>query len=703
MAKSTWTQERRLLEIETSQGKDKVLLTSLDGREAISELFSYEIEMLSTDRDISAETMIGDKVTLWVMTETGKFRPIHGMVAQWRAGPVIIRDLRQYRAQVVPWPWYLGHTTDCRIFQNLSVPEIVEQVFNDFGFTDFEMSVARGEYPKLNFCVQYRETALNFVSRLMEEVGIFYFFRHEENRHVMVIADKNASFKPLPSPELVWHSSHAAWASLVTKWEHNFEFRPGKWAQRDYNFETPSTDLTTNEKTLLKLRGAAKFERFDYPGLYPQRGRGTQLTKTLMQVEETAHHSVLGASTYPSIDIGRRFSLTQHPIEKQSPYVITSVRHVAKDTSHLTHADKEPPEYENSFEAVPYDVPYRPARVTEKPFVHGPQTAVVVGPAGEEIYTDKYGRIKVQFHWDRQGKKDENSSCFVRVAQSWAGKNFGSIFLPRIGQEVVVVFEEGNPDRPLVVGSVYNAEQPVPFGLPDNKTQSGLRTRSSMGGGAANCNEFVFEDRKGSELVKLHAEKDLSTGVEHDATHWVGHDETTTIDNDRTETVHANETITIDKNRTETVHQNETVTIDLNRTHTIGVIDTLTVGAARMHSVGAAEQITVGAAQSITVGASQSFTVGANQSTSVGRNQSTSVGRDQSTSVGQNRAVSVGKDDSLDVGKNLTITAGDQIVLKTGSATITMKKNGDITIQGKQINIKGSGDVIVKGQKILQN
>ncbi len=688
MAKSSWTQERRLLEIETSLGKDKVLLTSLRGRETISELFAYDIEMLSADHGISAESMIGDKVTLWLMTETGRFRPIHGMVAQWRAGPVVIRDLRQYRAQIVPWPWYLGHSTDCRIFQNLNVPDIIEQVFKTFGFTDFEMSVARGEYPKLEFCVQYRETALAFISRLMEEVGIFYFFRHEESRHVMVIADKNASFKPLPQPQLQWRSSNAAWASLVTAWEHSYEFRPGKWAQRDFNFETPSSDLTTNEKTLLKLRTASRFERYDYPGRYLQRGRGTELTKTLMQVEEAAHHSVLGASTYPSLDVGRRFTLGHHPIEKESSaYVITSVQHVATDTSHLTQADKEPCEYENSFEAMPNDVPFRPARMTEKPFVHGPQTAIVVGPAGEEIYTDKYGRIKVQFHWDRQGKKDENSSCFVRVAQSWAGRNFGSIFLPRIGQEVVVVFEEGDPDRPLVVGSVYNAEQPVPFALPDNKTQSGLRTRSSLGGGAANCNELIFEDRKGSELVKLHAEKDLSTGVENNATHWVGHDETTTIDNDRTETVHANETITIDKNRTETVQQNETVTIALNRTHTIGVIDTLTVGAARLHSVGAAEQITVGAAQSITVGASQSFTVGANQSTSVGRD----------------RSVDIGKNDALKVGKKLMIDAGDEIVLKTGSASITMKKNGDITIQGKQINIKGSGNVVIKGQKISQN
>jgi type VI secretion system secreted protein VgrG len=348
---------------------------------------------------------------------------------------------------------------------------------------------------------------------------------------------------------------------------------------------------------------------------------------------------------------------------------------------------------------------------TPCPRIHGTQTAVVTGPAGEEIFTDKYGRIKVQFHWDRQGKHDDKSSCWMRVAQSWAGRTWGTWFLPRIGQEVVVTFLEGDPDRPLVVGSVYNAEQMVPFALPGNKTQSGLRTRSSLGGSPATCNEFRFEDKKGSEQVYLHAEKNLDTEVEHDATHWVGHDETTVVDHNRTETVHANETITIDGNRTETVHSNETITIDKNRTetvlqnesvtiaenriHTIGISDTLTVGAARVHTVGAAEAITVGAAQAITVGASRTV--------SVGSDQSVTIGGDEAISVNKSRATSIGKDDALDVGKKLTITAGDEIILKTGDATIVMKKNGDITIEGKKITIKGSGDVVIKGQKILQN
>jgi type VI secretion system secreted protein VgrG len=340
---------------------------------------------------------------------------------------------------------------------------------------------------------------------------------------------------------------------------------------------------------------------------------------------------------------------------------------------------------------------------TPRPRIHGTQTAIVTGPAGSEICTDKYGRIKVQFHWDRYGKKNDHSSCWIRVAQGWAGRGWGGWFVPRIGQEVVVSFLDGDPDRPLVVGSVYNAEQTVPFGLPANATQSGLRTRSSMGGSGATCNELRFEDRKGSEQVYLHAERNLDASVEADETHSVGHDQTITVDHDRKKTVVNNEMTMIGANRTETVGQNESVTISLARTHTIGTVDTLTVGAARVHTVGAAEAISVGAARTISVGAMQSLQVGASQSIEVGSDQKVSVGGNDSLSIGKGRSVSIGQDDQLNVGKKLTISAGDEIVLKTGSATITMKKSGDITIEGSKITVKGSGDVIFKGQKILQN
>jgi type VI secretion system secreted protein VgrG len=329
--------------------------------------------------------------------------------------------------------------------------------------------------------------------------------------------------------------------------------------------------------------------------------------------------------------------------------------------------------------------------------VQGPQTAFVTGPSGEEIHTDKYGRVKVQFHWDRLGQKDDHSSCWVRVSQGWAGKSWGEIHIPRIGHEVIVDFLEGDPDRPIITGRVYNAENPVPYALPANKTQSGIKSHSSKGGGGSN--EFRFEDKKGSEQVYFHAEKDLDSVVENNETRRVGgkgtgnrttqikNDETITVGGNRTETVAKNETITIGENRTEAVAKNESVAIGLTRSHAIGVSDTLVVGAARSHTVGAAESITVGAAQSISVGA------------------------DQSVEIGSNSSTSIGKDAAVTVGKTYTLTAGDQIVLTTGSAQIIMKKNGDITIKGKSItidasgkvNVKASQDIVMKGQKILQN
>jgi hypothetical protein len=303
-AAANWTQDGRLIALETPLGKDRLLLTSMAGEEAISSLFVYELEMLSSDHAISPESLIGRNVKVVITSEDGKTRPIHGMVAQFRAGPLAGRDLRQYNAQVVPWLWYLRHSTDCRIFQNLNVPDIIEQVFKTFGFTDYQLSVALGDYPKLEFCVQYRETALNFVSRLMEEVGIFYFFRHEKDRHVLVIADRNVSFGALPDPQLIYAPASLQ-SGHVTRWEHTYAFRPSRWSQKDFNFETPSTDLTTTEKTVVKLRSAEAFERFDYPGLYTNKSIGTKLTRTLMEAEEEA------ASQGRRLHVGRQAAVSR--------------------------------------------------------------------------------------------------------------------------------------------------------------------------------------------------------------------------------------------------------------------------------------------------------------------------------------------------------------------------------------------------------
>jgi type VI secretion system secreted protein VgrG len=501
-----WTQDGHLIAIETPLGKDRLLLTSLTGDETISQLFAYEIEMLSLDHAISAESLIGQNVTMTITSERGNTRSINALVAQLRMGPPVGRDLRLYSARLVPWLWYLQHATDCRIFQHLNIPDIIEQVFQTYGFTDFEMAVARGDYSKLEFCVQYRENAFDFISRLMEEVGIFYFFRHEDDRHVLVIADKNVSFRPLRDQQLVYAPGNSL-SGHISQWEHSYDFRPGRWSQKDFDFEKPSYDLTTTEKTVLKLRNAQTFERFDYPGRYIDKNLGSKLTRTLIEAEEATHHAVRGRSNYPCLDVGGKFALERHPFEdSKKAYVIRRVRHEAVDTSYLN--ESEPSRYANSFEAVPHDVSFRPLRMTERPLVHGPQTAVVVGPPGEKIFTDKHGRVRVQFHWDRYGKHDDKSSCWIRVSNSWAGRGWGAVNLPHVGHEVVVSFLEGDPDRPLVTGRVYNGENMTAMGMPDNKTQSAMRDHSG--------NEIVMEGKSGSEDIRINATKDTNVTVTHD-------------------------------------------------------------------------------------------------------------------------------------------------------------------------------------------
>jgi len=357
--------------------------------------------------------------------------------------------------------------------------------------------------------------------------------------------------------------------------------------------------------------------------------------------------------------------------------------------------------------------------VTPKPVIQGAQTATVVGVGGEEIYTDEHARVKVQFHWDRYGKRDENSSCWIRVSQVWAGKTWGTIHIPRIGQEVIVSFLEGDPDRPIVTGRVYNGDNKAPYDLPANKTQSGIKTRSSKDGAAANFNEIRFEDKKGSEQLFIHAEKSQDIEVEKDETHWVGHDRTKTIDNDetthvkhdRTETVDHNETIKIGENRSENVGKDESITIGANRTESVTKDETVTIGKNRTESVGESESISVSKGQTISVGKAQSLTVGDGRTVNVGKDESITIGKKQDVNVGDARKTSIAKDDALSVGKKLIVSAADEISLTTGSASIIMKKDGTITIKGKditldgsgKINVKASSDVAIKGSKVTQN
>jgi len=747
------TQENRLIGIETPLGKDILLLRGFSGQEGISRLSNFDLDLLSHDPDIRFEDIIGKRVTLRVTLGSDKKRYFNGFISRFmQTGSD--RGLANYRATMVPWTWFLTRTSDCRIFQKKTIPAIIEQVFKDLGFTDYKLQL-QGSFEPRDYCVQYRETDFNFVSRLMEQYGLLYFFEHEKGKHTLVIANDPSVHQPCPEQkDAKWdpQGSGALAEDVITSFQWEQILRPGKYAVTDYNFEIPSTSLDAEMKTTIEVGGNGKFEIYDYPGEYTKKNEGDTIAKLRMEEEETQYFVVSGTSSCRAFTSGYRFDLKEYVRKDMNrAYLLTSVQHAATvgGTYTTTAVGKDESTYTNSFTCIPHKVPFRPPQVTPKPVIQGVQTAVVVGKAGEEIWTDNYGRVKVQFHWDREGKFDENSSCWTRVSQNWAGKQWGAMFLPRIGQEVIVEFIEGDPDRPIITGRVYNAEQMPPYPLPGEQTKSTIKSNSSKGGGGSN--ELRFEDKKGGEEIYLHGQKDWTIAIENDKNQTVGHDETLSVGNNRTkkvgvdqsedigsnktihvganhtETIDANKTMTVGGNHTETISGAEAVTVGMAAAHTVALAKALsiggayqvTVGAAMNESIGAAKAEEIGAAKSVNVGLSSSENVGVNKSTDAGSNISEKAGKnismDAGTDIsakagknvamnaGENISETAGKDVSIKAGKKILIDAGDQITIQTGSARIQMKKNGDIVIEGKKISIDASGDIVMKGKKILQN
>jgi type VI secretion system secreted protein VgrG len=743
----------RAFELTTPLGKDVLLFHHMSAREELSRLSEYRLDMLSDKGDIKLDDILGKNVTVKAELPDNTWRYFNGFVTRFSQGGNHGRYFT-YHATVRPWLWMLTRTANCRIFQQMKVPDILKKVFNDYAQiadTKFELT---GTYEVWDYCVQYRETDFNFVSRLMEQEGIYYYLTHKDGHHTAVFADSYSAHAPFAGYAQIPFIPHERAArpeqERVTDWQLEREIQSGRYVIDDYDFEKPSVELQV--KTKFKRNNAqADYEIYDYPGEYVQKGEGEHYVQSRMEELQVQYELAHGQCNARGLCTGHLFKLTGQPRDDQNrEYLVVAAEHQA-EYSQYESVEGGGTSYDCSFTVLNSKQPFRPARLTPKPTVQGPQTAVVVGPSGDEIYTDKYGRVKVQFHWDRVGQNNENSSCWVRVSHPWAGKNWGMVSIPRIGQEVIVDFLEGDPDQPIITGRVYNAEQMPPWELPANMTQTGILSRSSKGGSGANANAIRFEDKKGEEQVWLHAEKNQDIEVEHDETHWVGNDRTKTIDHDetshikhdRTETVDNNETITIgvDRkeqvgnnetiaigvNRTETVGSNETITIGSNRsisvgasetatvamqrTHTVGVNETIAIGAAQEIAIGAMQAIAVGASQTVNIGANQSTSVGANQTLNVGSNQSESIGGAQTSTVAKARSASVGDSDSLKVAKNLVIDAGDSVTIKTGSASITMKKDGTITIKGKditvdgsgKINVKAGGDIVMKGSKILQN
>jgi type VI secretion system secreted protein VgrG len=693
----SFTQANRPLQLETVLGPDVLILNGFTGEEGVSTPFAFTLELASTNAAIDPAAVVHTPVVISVYTPDNEKRVLHGLVRRFSQLGRTEAGIITYRAEVVPWLWFLSLSSDCRIFQGMNAIEIAQQVFKDLGYADYKISCLQTP-PKREYCVQYRETHLDFVSRLFEEEGIFYFFEHSEQKHVLVLADnKSAVVAAGVSPAARWMSvGDGAWPSTdaVRNFESELVAGSKTVTMTDYDFVNPSLGLRRS------VDGGGKEQKgevYDYPAGATDPDGVERYIRLRLEAVESMLHVVRGESNCRGFQSGAKFDLEDHyrPDANQA-YHLLRVRHRARIGSLAGGGGGEPTfSYSNEFEAIPSHITYRPPAVTPKPRVYGTQTAVVVGPGGEEIYVDKHARVKVQFHWDRVGKKDEGSSCWVRVSSAWAGKGWGAIEIPRIGQEVVVDFLEGDPDRPLITGRVYNGEQVPPYGLPANMTQSGMKSRSSKGGGDANFNEIRFEDKKGDEELFIHAEKDELHEVENDRTDKVGHDETRSVGNDQSVDVGHDQSVDVKNDQTIdvggerglTVAKDETVAIEGSRTETVGKDESITISGARTENVGKDETI------------------------DIKNNRTTTVGKVETLTVQDARSVDVAKDDKLTVGKKLIVVATDEISFTSGEASITLKSDGTITISGKDVSVNGSGaikltadsDISMKGQSVKQN
>jgi len=517
-------------------GEGVLLLAGMTATESLGRPFEFELDLRSEDHAIAMDDILGQNMTIAVAMQEEKKRYFNGYVARFRQGLGTER-WAHYSAVLRPWLWFLTRTSDCRIFQEASAVDIVKEVFRDHGFTDFEEAL-NGTYPEYEYCVQYRETDFDFVSRLMEREGIYYFFRHEDGKHKLVLADSPGSHKVIKGYEEVRFlppgSTVHRRPEHVNRWSVGREVQPGAFALNDFDFERPKAKLLTRSTTSRK-HAAADFEMYDYPGRYTKTSDGDNYAKYRLEELQAQFERVDAGGDARGFAPGGIFSLTDHPRDDQNrKYLIVSATHHCQ-TPEFHEGPAGGPVYTNTFTAIDAETPYRAPRVTPRPVVQGPQTAIVVGKKDEEIWTDKHGRVRVQFHWDRYGKADEKSSCWVRVSQPWAGKNWGAIQLPRIGQEVVIDFLEGDPDRPIITGRVYNGQAQPPYELPANATITSFKSNSSKRG--SGFNELRFEDKKGEEQIFVHGEKNFDLRVKNDRFETIGHDRHLVIENDKKEHV----------------------------------------------------------------------------------------------------------------------------------------------------------------------
>ena len=597
------------------------------GREAISQPYRFDLELVCERPDLDLESLLHRPAFLAIAPDGSG---IHGLVHQAAQGESGKR-LTRYRLMLVPQLAYLAHRTNQRIFQHLSVPQIVAQVLEEQGIQAdaYRFQLGPVIYPEREYCVQYDETDLHFIQRLCEEEGIHYHFQHSTAGHVLVFGDDQTVFPKLTATAYQQDSGLVADQPVIKRFGLRLETRTSRVTRRDYDFEKPRLTM----EAAFHSDFQPDLEDYDYPGRFTERARGKHLSQRALERHRHDYRLAEGDSDQTGLVSGHLLEISDHPRREWNDlWLLTEVLHEGKQpqvleesiTSHVDSSDGFVQGYRNRFSATPWDVPFRPLLNHPKAKILGSQTAVVTGPGGEEIHCDEYGRVKVQFHWDRHGQADDKTSCWLRVSSSWAGDRYGGIAIPRVGMEVLVTFLEGDPDQPLVTGCLYHKEHQVPYDLPANKTRTVFKTLSSPGGGG--YNELRIEDRKGQEQIYIHAQRDWDENIEHDQKTRIGHE--------RHDTVEAN---SYSEFRAE---------------------EHLTVAGDRKVEVKPDDHLTVGQTQHIKLGTAQ--------------------------------LAKTGREIHLKAGQKMVIEAGVELTLKAGGSFIKLDPGG-ITVSGPLARINAGG------------
>ncbi|HSI61225.1 MAG TPA: type VI secretion system tip protein TssI/VgrG [Ideonella sp.] len=651
-------------------GEGALLFRRLQATEKLGRLPEYRVELLRPRKDpaIQPDRLLGKSAGVKLLMADDSLRHINGWVTRFEQGGTTGRfDI--YRVELRPWLWFLTLGADCRIFQNKTAVEILDAVFADYSSHQLEKKLS-GSFRARAFCVQYRESDFDFVSRLMEEEGIYYYFKHAEGQHTLVLTNGAQGHTAIPGAKLAWaavQTDDQLREDIVTDWNRAQQMRSLKYTHTDYDAEAPTVDLASEAQRTAPYPQPGDLEVFDYPGGYDdlaqtgntggKKTEGGRLAQLRVDAFEAGHVVATGVTPFRASAAGLTFTFEDHA--NAGDYLFTSVAYEMESGAHeASGSDEAVSGFSCRFEAVPKAIAFQPQPVTPRPTIHGPQTATVVGPAGDEIHTDVHGRVKLQFRWDRIGRKNETSSCWVRVSHPWASKQFGMIALPRIGDEVVVEFLEGNPDRPLVTGRVYNGDNKPPYPLPAQATVSGIKTQSSKGGSLSTANELRMDDKKGSEYVWFQAEKNFHRWVKNDAF--------------------------------DTVKNDAWVDITKNLAHKIGENVTTAIGKKLTLKVGEDTQVKLGADFHIAVVGQLNLKVDDAVQLKAAQALKLAVGQGLDIDAGAAVKLTSGNALHLKASAGVVIDGGTQLTIKAGGAFITLGSEG-VTISGTMVKINSGG------------